>query len=537
MEKKETPTSGQTLSTLRYSVFRALWLATVVSNIGSLMEAVGESWLMTSLTSSALLVALAYASDSIAIVLLALPAGAFADIVNRRRVLIASQTWMMGVAAALGVATASGLVSPPLLLAFIFLLGIGEALSIPAFSPFLLGTVPRSETKNAVTLMAVAMNLGRSVGPAVGGLLIASVGPAAVFFLNAASFAGVIAVLYRAKPVAGDDLKKSSLPAERMAGAIRAGLRYVRHSTAIHAVLVRVASFAVPISILPALLPTFVRHELGSNSLTYGLLYGIFGLAAIVFGVFVMPRVNKRYSSDKQVIISTAAFAGALAIIATTSVLPLIAVAMLLAGAAQIMAFASISSSLYASLPNWVTSRVASFYQLVLQAALVGGSVIWGIIADQVSVRISLLVGGAVLASTLAVSLRYRLVAGRETDITPSLQTPSPTLLVEPEPQQGPVLVQIEYVIESHDADKFLQTMSQLGMIRKRDGAFFWGVFRHDTRENVYLESFLVESWIEHMRQHERVTKADRIVIERAASFHRGVGPPHVSHFVAEPVS
>jgi MFS family permease len=523
------------LSPLKYTVFKALWIASIVSNIGSLMEAVGESWLMTSLTSSALLVALAYAADSIAIVLLALPAGALADIINRRWVLIASQAWMMGVAAGLGVATIFGLVSPLILLVFIFLLGLGEAMSVPAFSPFLLNTLPRSETKNAMTLIAVAMNLGRSIGPAIGGIIVASSGPAAVFFLNAFSFAGVIVVLLRSKSTPSDP-SKSSLPAERMAGAIRAGIRYVKHSKSIHAVLVRVASFAIPISVLPALLPAFVRHDLGSNSSMYGILYGLFGISAIVFGLLVMPRVNKRYSSDQLVVIATVAYATSLAIIATTGDLMLVGLGMAVAGVSQIMAFASISSALYSSLPNWVTARVASFYQLILQASLVGGSVAWGAIADQSSLRTSLFIAAGVLAATLATALKFRLGAIKEIDISPSNKTPSPNLLVEPEPEQGPVLVQIEYIIEPQKSEEFLRAMYDVGIIRKRDGAFFWGVFRHDTRENVYIESFLVESWIEHMRQHERITKADRVVIDRAVSFHKGVGPPPVSHFIAEAV-
>ncbi|MEO9321203.1 MAG: MFS transporter [Nitrososphaera sp.] len=531
MSRPDQPSSD--LSPLRYSIFRALWLAAIASNIGSLMEAVGESWLMASLTSSALLIALAYAADSISIVLLALPAGALADIVNRRRLLIASQAWMLAVAAALGVMTALSLVTPGMLLALIALLGIGEAVSLPAFSPFMLGSLPRSETRGAVTLIGVAMNLGRGVGPAIGGLVIALSGPAAVFFINAASFMGVIAALYWSK----DQYKnptQSSLPAERIAGAIKAGVRYVRHSSQIRAVLARSAAFTVPISIVPALLPTFVKYDLRLGSEAYGIFYGIFGLGAIVGGLVIIPRLSKRYSPDRLVFAGTLMFMGALALLSVTSSPVLIALAMVVAGTAQLMSYASLGYSLYGSLPNWVTARVASFYQLVVQAALVGGSIAWGSIADVVGVRISLIVAAASFGAGLAIRYRYRLMGEKAPDLSPSVRWPASELISSAGYDEGPVMVLIEYVIDPARIEEFTAAMDRVSVIRKRDGAFFWGLFRHDSKPNVFVESFLVDSWVEHLRQHERVTVADRQVLDRAISFHTGATPPAVSHFIAE---
>jgi MFS family permease len=528
----EASVSG--LSPLKYNAFRALWIAAVASNVGSLMQAVGEGWLMTSLTSSSLLVALTYAAESIAIVALALPAGALADIVNRRRVLIISQSWMLVMAAILGVLTASGLVSSQSLLLFIFLIGLGEAISTPAFAPFLLGTVPHHETRNAVTLIGVALNIGRGIGPAVGGILVAFAGPAAVFFLNTASFAGIILVLYRYRSSDSSAIS-SQLPAERMMGAIRAGIRYVRHTSTIHAVLARVSAFAVPISVLPALLPAFVRHDLGLNSSAYGILFGLFGFGAIVGGLIIMPRIARKVSADRLVIISTISFSGSLVIVATVQNIALLGLAMVLAGLTQIMTFATLSFVLYGSLPNWVIARAASFYQLVLQAALVAGSVTWGLIADQFGIRTTLLLAGAALAAGLLIKIRYPLRADKSVDVTPSMHWPVPQLLTQPDMDQGPVLVQIEYTIDPSNLQEFTNAMQDLSTIRKRDGAFSWGLFRHDSRENVYIESFLVDSWAEHLRQHERVTVADRAIEERAFAFHIGDKPLRASHFIAEP--
>jgi MFS family permease len=530
MSKDKVSVSG--LSPLKYSAFRAIWIAAVASNVGSLMQAVGEGWLMTSLTSSSLLVALTYASESISIVLLALPAGALADIVNRRWLLIVSQTWMLVIAATLGVLTILGLISSLTLLLFIFFIGLGEAMSTPAFAPYLLGTVPHYETRNAVTLIGVALNIGRGVGPAIGGILVALVSPAAVFFINAASFAVVIVVLYRFRSSASPT---SQLPAERMIGAIRAGIRYVRHTPTIHAVLTRVTAFAIPISALPALLPAFVKYELSLDSSIYGILFALFGLGAIVGGLIVMPRVARKVSADRIAIIATIFFSGSLGVVATVQNILLIGPAMVLAGVAQIMAFATLGFVLYGSLPNWVTARAASFYQLVLQAALVTGSVTWGLIADQFGIRAALLSASAALAVGLLVKLPYPLKSDKEIDVSPSMHWPVPQLLSQPNLDQGPVLVQIEYKIDPSKLQEFTMAMQDLSTIRKRDGAFYWGLFRHDKEINVYIESFLVESWVEHLRQHERMTVADRSIEERALSFHIDEKPPTVSHFIAGP--
>jgi MFS family permease len=530
MSKDRVSVSG--LSPLKYSAFRALWIAAVASNIGSLMEAVGEGWLMTSLTSSSLLVALTYASESISIVLLALPAGALADIVNRRWLLIASQVWMLAIAATLGAMTMLGLILPLTLLLFIFLIGLGEAMSTPAFAPYLLGTTPHYEIRNAVTLIGVALNIGRGIGPAVGGILVAFVGPAAVFFLNAASFAGVIVVLYHFRSNAPSI---SQLPAERMIGAIRAGMRYVRYNSTIHAVLARVAAFAIPISALPALLPAFVRHDLGLDSSVYGILFGLFGLGAIVGGLIVMPRVIRKISADWIAVIATISFLVSLAVLATVQNIALLASAMVLAGVAQIMAFATLGFVLYGTLPSWVTARAASFYQLVLQAALVLGSVAWGLIADQFGIRTALLSASMALAVGLLVKLPYPLKVDKEIDVSPSMHWPVPQLSTQPNLDQGPVLVQIEYKIDPSKLQEFTMAMEELSTIRKRDGAFYWGLFRHDKNENVYIESFLVDSWVEHLRQHERMTVADRSIEERALAFHIDEKPPKVSHFIAGP--
>lgn len=532
--------SSSGLSPLKYNTFRAIWLAAIVSNVGGMMQAVGESWLMTSLVVSSLIVALTWASDSLSIVALALPAGALADIVDRRRLLIISQSWMFVIALILAVMTVLGFVSPVILLVLIFLLGLGEAISTPAFSPFLLGTVPRTEIRNAITLNGVAFNIGRGIGPALGGVLVAAIGPAAVFLLNALSFAGIVIVLLRTGSNNSNKRTEDTLlqlPAERMFGAMRVGLRYVRNSRSIHWIFVRVIVFAISASALPALLPSLSRYALRLDSTGYGILFGLFGLGAIISGIIIVPRVINKTSPDQLIVLATVLFSISLVALGTIQNLVVLGVAMVIAGIAQLMAFSSFTFILYRTLPNWVMSRVASVYQLVLQSAIVGGTVFWGAAADRLGIRIALLLTGMALAAGLITKTRFPLRAGKEdVDVSPSMHWPFPTLLVKPEFEQGPVLVQIEYKIDPKHQDEFAHAMKDLSIIRKRDGAFFWGLFRHDVYPDVYIEAFMIDSWAEHLRQHERITVADRSVEYRVFSFHIGNKPPVVSHFVAEPL-
>jgi MFS family permease len=532
--------SSSGLSPLKYNTFRAIWLAAIVSNVGGMMQAVGESWLMTSLVVSSLIVALTWASDSLSIVALALPAGALADIVDRRRLLIISQSWMFVIALILAVMTVLGFVSPVILLVLIFLLGLGEAISTPAFSPFLLGTVPRTEIRNAITLNGVAFNIGRGIGPALGGVLVAAIGPAAVFLLNALSFAGIVIVLLRTGSNNSNKRTEDTLlqlPAERMFGAMRVGLRYVRNSRSIHWIFVRVIVFAISASALPALLPSLSRYALRLDSTGYGILFGLFGLGAIISGIIIVPRVINKTSPDQLIVLATVLFSISLVALGTIQNLVVLGVAMVIAGIAQLMAFSSFTFVLYRTLPNWVMSRVASVYQLVLQSAIVGGTVFWGAAADRLGIRIALLLTGMALAAGLITKTRFPLRAGKEdVDVSPSMHWPFPTLLVKPEFEQGPVLVQIEYKIDPKHQDEFAHAMKDLSIIRKRDGAFFWGLFRHDVYPDVYIEAFMIDSWAEHLRQHERITVSDRSVEDRAFSFHIGNKPPAVSHFIAEPL-
>src|SRR5262245_59367855 len=280
-------------SPLAEPIFRALWIATVASNIGTWMQDVGESWLMVSLTTSPMLVALVETAGSLPIVLLALPAGALADVVDRRRLLLVTQSWMLVSAAVLGVVTLTGMATPWLLLSLTFTLGLGTAMNGPAFQAILPELVPGHEIPSAVTLTGVAVNVSRAVGPALGGQLVAAAGSGVVFLLNAVSFLGVMGVIYRWQRT---PQQKSTLPPEHIFGAMRAGLRYVRHAPELLAALIRTAAFILCASALWALLPLQARHALGLGSFGYGILLGCIGAGAVTGAAF-LPRVRQKVSN------------------------------------------------------------------------------------------------------------------------------------------------------------------------------------------------------------------------------------------------
>src|SRR5258705_6798966 len=314
---------------LSHSVFRALWISSLVSNIGTWMQNVGAAWAMTSLSPSPLMVALVQSATSLPVFLVGLPAGAVADIVDRRRVLLVTQPWMLAAAALLAVLAFADLMTPTTLLVLTFALGVGAAMNTPTWRAITSELVPRSELTRAVALNALPINIGRAIGPAIGGVLVAAAGPALVFVLNAASFVAVLAVVYRWRRQAPPAL----LPAERVIGATPARLPYARHASPLAAVLVRTGVFIVCGSAFWALLPVIARRDLGLSALGYGLLLTCFGFGAVV-GAVLLPRVKRRFTPDAVVALATVLFALVSALTALWRFIPGLGIAMMLGGVA-----------------------------------------------------------------------------------------------------------------------------------------------------------------------------------------------------------
>jgi MFS family permease len=521
------PTSAW--SPLRQSVFRALWIASVVSNIGSWMQDVGESWLMTSLTLSPLLVALVETAGNLPVVLAALPAGALADIIDRRRLLLVMQVWMVIVAAAMGAMALMGLMTPGRLLSLTFLLGIGSAVSNPAWQAITPELVPAEDLPAAVSLTGVSINIARAIGPAIGGLIVAALGAWAVFFLNAGSFLAISIAVYGWQPAP----RSSKLPPEEIIGAMRAGTRYLRHSPELQTVMVRCGAFIICASALWAMLPQQARRGLGLSSFAYGVLLGCLGFGAIA-GAWLLPRIRDRLAMNKFVAAGTVSFAVATIALAYVHSFVLLALALVVGGIAWMLVLSALNISAQTATPSWVRARVMAIYLLVFTGGLAAGSALWGFIATRVGISNALSLSAVCLILGLPLTWRYRLIGKPSLSLAPSLHWPQPIVVIDATADEGPAITSMEYKIDSRTVEEFLQAMKEMKRIRLRDGAIRWNLMRDSADPERYLEMFVTESWGEHLRQHERITAEDRKAEEHAQAFHVGPHPPKITHFIAE---
>jgi MFS family permease len=527
---------------LKRPLFRDRWIASLVSNTGGWMQDTAATWLMTALTTRPLLIALMQTAATLPVLLLGLPAGALADILDRRRLLLFWQAWMLVAAVVLSIATFSGGIGPWSLVALTLALNAGAAMNNPAWQAIVPELVPRAEVSHAIALNSAAFNLARAVGPAAGGLMMAAFvsskkGGGAVFFLNAVSFLFVIVVLYRWKRT---PFPASELPGERFLGGVRAGLRYVGHAHAIRGILIRAILVTSCVSAMWALLAVVAQSDLRHGALGYGLLNACIGIGAVA-GALVLPRVRARFSPDRIVRDSTIAFALALMVMAFVHHTAVVVVALLLAGFAWISTTATFNIAIQEAVPAWVQARALGTYQMVFQGGLAVGSAAWGFFAEKASTPTALCLASLGLVAGLPLARRFRIESGASLDLSPAMASgltrSAPVVIVEPRPEQGPVLVSIEYRIEPDDAPEFRATMHGLKTIRLRDGAMRWGLFADPVDPVRYVETFLVESWAEYLRQRERMTMNDLTVRDKAYSFQRGEIPPPISRMIYTPTA
>ncbi len=470
------------------------------------MHQVGEGWLMTTLSHSPLLVALLQSADSLAVFLFSIPAGAVADVMDRRRLAIVTQAWLLAAALCLGLLTLSGAITPWLLLTLSFVMNIGTALDAPVWQAIVPELVPRNDLPQAVALGGVSINIARAVAPALGGLLVAAVGPYAVFFLNATTFAFVILVLARWRP----PRSKPTLPPERFVGAVLNGLRYVRHSPDLLSIFTGVGIVVFCGSSVLALLPVYAQQELSLNSAGYGLLYGCMGLGAIL-SVALLPKVEKKLSADAILVFASIGFATALLALAALRNPWWAGGAMLIGGVAWLSILTGLNVAVQAATPSWVRARVLSIYMVVFQGAIALGSVVWGALASKANVRLSLLASGVImLFGSLVGRRRWFKLSGRIPDLTPSLHWPKPVLVCTPAAEDGPVLVSVEYRVAPENQTAFIRAAEHVRRRRQRSGGYDWRLFRDTAAPDRLVEVYLVDSWADHLRQHERTTVDER---------------------------
>lgn len=491
---------------LRSRVFATLWLATVVSNVGTWMNDVGAGWLMTTLDPSPSTVALVQAATTLPVFLFALPAGALADVVDRRRLLLFVVVLKTCVASALAALVWAGAMTVELLLLFTFLLGAGAAFLAPAWQAIVPSLVPRAELSAAISLNSVGINVSRAIGPAAAGALIVAIGLHAPFVANALSFLVILAALWWWRGETGSERR---LPPEHLLPAMLAGLRYARRSRPLRRTILRAVAFFVFASAYWAMLPLIARDVLGGGSTLYGVLLGCVGAGA-VGGAALLPKLRERAGPDRLVLLGALGTAAAMAALAAAGSQVAAAVAALLAGASWIACLSSFQVSAQASLPNWVRARGLSLFLTAFFGAMSGGAVLWGMVAERTGVAPALLIAAAGLALAALATLRVRLTAGGGDDLAPSLHWPAPPAVPPEAGEAGPVMVTVDYRVDPARRGEFDRLMAERREARLRDGAFSWRLYRPLEEEGVLRETYLAASWLDHLRQHERVTEAEK---------------------------
>jgi MFS family permease len=508
-------------------VFRAVWIASMASNFGGMIQAVGASWMMTSIAPSAEMVALVQASTTLPIMLLSLASGAIADNYDRRRVMLAAQIFMLGVSVALAACTWLGLITPWLLLLFTFLIGVGAAFHGPAWQASVGDMVPRSDLPGAVALNSMNFNIARSLGPAVGGAIVAAAGAAVAFAVNAFTYLGLIAVLARWRP----HRPERKLPRERLGVAMAAGVRYAAMSPSIGAVLGRSLLFGLGASSISALMPLVARDLIAGGALTYGILLGAFGVGAVA-GAFSSSRLRTMFSSESLVRMSCLAFAIAAAVVGASTSLLITTPALLVAGAAWVVALSTFNVTVQLNSPRWVVARALSLYQMAAFGGMAAGSWIWGMVAEDHDIETALLAAGAVLVLCAIAGLKLPLPSTRDLNLDPLREWRPPDPAIDIRPRSGPLVVTIEFRIRAEDVPQFLSIMAERRRMRRRDGARRWTLLRDVADPQLWIERFHLANWIEYIRHNNRMTHADAWVTGAARELHQGPEPPVVRRLI-----
>ncbi|MBT9510797.1 MAG: MFS transporter [Acidovorax sp.] len=515
------------LAPLSVPVFRMLWLTWVAANTCMWMNDVAAAWLMTTLTTSPILVALVQSASTLPVFLLGLPSGALADILDRRRYFIATQFWVAAVALVLCVFVMAGGMTAPLLLALTFANGIGLAMRWPVFAAIVPELVSRPQLPAALALNGVAMNASRIIGPLLAGAIIASAGSAWVFVLNAvlSVISGLVIMRWKRTHV------PSPLGREKLPSAMRVGLQFVRQSPRMRAVLWRISIFFLHATALLALLPLLARGLEGGGAGTFTLLLASMGAGAITAAMF-LPRLRQAMARDVLVIRGTALQAAATGVMAVAPNVYVAVPAMFVAGMAWITTANSLSVSAQLALPNWVRARGMSIYQMAIMGSTALGAAVWGQVATVSDVHVSL--GIAAATGVVAMLLVQRLVADRsmEEDLSPSRAFKAP--VADTPPGTGHLVVTIEYFIDPARAAEFRAVMQESRRSRLRQGALGWQLLHDISQPARYVERIEDESWTEHLRRFDRVTASDVALRDRKLAFHVGDAPPRVTRWAVE---
>src|ERR687883_562222 len=543
-EDKQENISASGLSPFKSAIFRTLWIAALFSYVGAAMYDVGASWLMTSLAPNPLFVSLITTATTLPIFLFALPSGLLSDIFDRRSILLITCAYMFTISTVLGLLSLVGATTPTELLILTFALGAGTTMIRTPIIPTMSGLVPRTELPAALTLSALASNIGRVIGPTVGGFIVAAIAPWAVFFLNSASFIGMIIVLSRLPRKSNvqqhnqdQHQQQSSLPPENIIRAIRVQMRYIRYSQAAHVLIVRAGLFTLCSSALLSLLPLLAKRELGLDSTGFGLLLGSFGMGAIVGGIVILPRLRPKASVESLITGSIALLAIVTFTVGYVRDFRILCIVMGLGGVAYITVISKFYTIGMKSAPRWIGARVLAVYLLILNGGLVVGSVIWGTVANVFGIPDTLLVASLALAATIIAKKRYSSTLLDDLDFTPASDHWSlpPQSSVDPLQNENRALITIEYnKIDPKLSDEFEQGVRELGRLLRSEGMAYWELFQDPADIGHYIEIRIADTWTDHMRQHEYVTRNVQVMEDRIRALIKDCPQPVISHYIGK---
>ncbi|OJW75865.1 MAG: hypothetical protein BGO57_16530 [Sphingomonadales bacterium 63-6] len=519
-QSKTQPQAPGTWSPLRHRVFLAIWLASIISSIGSQLQQVGAAWLMTSLAPSPEMVALVTALSTLPILLFSLPAGALADILDRRLVLLGAQILMLVASGVLAALAFAGLVTPALLLLLTFLVGSGQAIMAPAWQSTVGDLVPREKVPHAVGLNTMGFNIARTMGPALGGVLVAALGSKVNFALNAVSYLALIAVLMNWRPE-----RRAAMDADSVFAAMRDGVTYTLHSAPVRRVILRAMCFGFCSSIVVALMALVARDLLHHGATVFGLLMGCMGMGAVI-GAAQLGRLRNRFSSEVLIRMAIAVTSAALMGIGLSRFLPLTCLALFVVGAGMVLGLSTFNVSVQMNVPRWVSGRALALYQMFTFGGMTLGAWSWGHVAERVGIGPTYMICSAVLVSTLLLAWRLPVEEVHSSALTSAPQEDEYDLPDAPQGRGVSVVVVIEYVVPAGMQEDFLAAITARQHIRMRDGARKVTLLQDATNAELWAERFQVRSWAEYLRQRQRRTLEAKEYDDFLSRCHRGPQPP-----------
>lgn len=527
--KAQTSNADGITAPFRHLTFRRIWLASVLANLGALIRSVGAAWAMTQMTSSADKVALVQTALLLPVMLISMPAGAIADMHDRRIVALVSVGIALTGATALTTLAGLGLITPNLLLALCFVVGTGMALMDPAWQASVSEQVPLETLPAAVALNSISYNIARSVGPAIGGIVVATAGAVASFALNALLYLPLILALFLWKRIS----EPSRLPPERLSRAIVSGVRYIINSPSIKIVLVRSMVTGLIGGGVIALMPLAARDLLHGGAQTYGTMLSAFGLGAVI-GALNITEVRKRMSGEAAIRACTLSMGGAITAVALSGEPILTAVALFLAGAVWMIAWALFNIGVQLSAPRWVAGRSLAAYQAAGSGGIAVGSWAWGSLADVTGVQTTLLISaGLMMASPiLGLWLSMPRISAREQDAE---LLADPEVRLELSGRSGPLVVEIEYRVAQENARAFHNVMQDVQLYRQRSGAYGWSIARDIADPELWMERYHCPTWLDYLRQRNRSTQSERALDRQASAFHMGPEPARVRRMLERP--